>query len=58
MGVLKWVDQTVSDPTYFEKQMDNTPLHLTLLDEVGFLSVHFSSLVFLFPKLIEIASNT
>ncbi|XP_039265499.1 negative elongation factor D-like [Styela clava] len=34
MGVLKWVDQTVSDSAYFEKQMDHTPLHLTLLDEI------------------------
>nr|CAB3266936.1 negative elongation factor C/D [Phallusia mammillata] len=33
-GVLRWIDQTVSDPTYFEKQMDHTPLHLTLLDEI------------------------
>lgn len=34
MGVLKWVDQTVSDPSYFEKQMDHTPIHLMLLDEI------------------------
>lgn len=34
MGVLRWVDQTVSDPSYFEKQMDHTPIHLTLLDEI------------------------
>ncbi|CAK8695731.1 negative elongation factor D-like [Clavelina lepadiformis] len=34
-GVLKWVEQTVSDPKYFEKQMDHTPLHLILLDEIG-----------------------
>lgn len=34
MGVLKWIDQTVSDSKYFEKQMDNTPLHLIILDEV------------------------
>jgi len=36
-GVLRWIEQTVSDPTYFEKQMDHTPLHLALLDEVGVL---------------------
>ena len=34
MGVLKWIEQTVSDPKYFEMQMDHTPVHLTLLDEV------------------------
>nr|XP_002129224.1 negative elongation factor C/D [Ciona intestinalis] len=33
-GVLKWIEQIVSDSTYFEKQMDHTPLHLTLLDEI------------------------
>uniref|UniRef100_H2ZKV4 Negative elongation factor C/D n=1 Tax=Ciona savignyi TaxID=51511 RepID=H2ZKV4_CIOSA len=33
-GVLKWVEQIVSDSTYFEKQMDHTPLHLLLLDEI------------------------
>lgn len=35
IGVLKWVEQIVSEPAYFEKQIDHTPLHLTLLDEVG-----------------------
>jgi len=34
MGVLKWIEQVVSDSKYFEKQMDETPLHLILLDEV------------------------
>jgi len=34
MGVLKWIEQTVSDAKYFERQMDHTPLHLILLDEV------------------------
>jgi len=32
MGVLKWVEFTVSDLSYFERQMEN--LHLMLLDEV------------------------
>lgn len=36
MGVLKWVDWTVSEPRYFQLQTDHTPVHLALLDEVGF----------------------
>lgn len=35
MGVLKWVDWTVSEPSYFQLQTDHTPVHLALLDEVG-----------------------
>lgn len=35
MGVLKWVDWTVSEPRYFQLQTDHTPVHLALLDEVG-----------------------
>ena len=37
MGVLKWVDWTVSEPRYFQLQTDHTPVHLALLDEVGAL---------------------
>ncbi|KAB0407422.1 hypothetical protein E2I00_012435, partial [Balaenoptera physalus] len=33
MGVLKWVDWTVSEPRYFQLQTDHTPVHLALLDE-------------------------
>lgn len=36
MGVLKWVDWTVSEPRYFQLQTDHTPVHLALLDEVKF----------------------
>ncbi len=35
MGVLKWVDWTVSEPRYFQLQTDHTPVHLALLDEVN-----------------------
>lgn len=35
MGVLKWVDWTVSEPRYFQLQTDHTPIHLALLDEVS-----------------------
>lgn len=34
MGVLRWVDWTVSEPRYFQLQTDHTPVHLALLDEV------------------------
>ena len=34
MGILKWVDYTVSDASYFKLNTDHTPLHLVLLDEV------------------------
>uniref|UniRef100_UPI00398F7277 negative elongation factor C/D isoform X2 n=1 Tax=Pristiophorus japonicus TaxID=55135 RepID=UPI00398F7277 len=34
MGVLKWVDWTVSEPSYFQLQTDHTPVHLALLDEL------------------------
>ncbi|CAJ0961401.1 unnamed protein product [Ranitomeya imitator] len=35
MGVLKWVDWTVSEPRYFQLQTDHTPVHLALLDEAS-----------------------
>uniref|UniRef100_A0A8C4R0H5 Negative elongation factor complex member C/D n=1 Tax=Eptatretus burgeri TaxID=7764 RepID=A0A8C4R0H5_EPTBU len=34
VGVLRWVDWTVSEPSYFKLQTDHTPVHLALLDEV------------------------
>ncbi|XP_041096021.1 negative elongation factor D-like isoform X2 [Polyodon spathula] len=35
MGLLKWVDWTVSEPRYFQLQTDHTPVHLALLDEIS-----------------------
>ena len=35
MGVLRWVDHTVSEPSYFKLNTDHTPLHLVLVDEVS-----------------------
>ncbi|XP_054993360.1 negative elongation factor C/D [Sorex araneus] len=35
MGVLKWVDWTVSEPRYFQLQTDHTPVPLALLDEIS-----------------------
>ncbi|XP_033103841.1 negative elongation factor D-like [Anneissia japonica] len=34
MGILYWVDKTISEPSYFERMTDHTPLHLILLDEI------------------------
>ena len=34
LGILKWVDCTVSDPSFFKLMTDSTPVHLALLDEV------------------------
>ncbi|XP_078330044.1 negative elongation factor D-like isoform X3 [Crassostrea virginica] len=33
-GVLRWVDYTVSDSSYFKLNTDQTPLHLVLIDEI------------------------
>lgn len=33
-GVLRWVDYTVSDASYFKLNTDYTPLHLVLIDEI------------------------
>ncbi|XP_050395724.1 negative elongation factor D [Patella vulgata] len=35
MGVLKWVDHTVSEPSYFKLNTDHTPIHLVLVDEIA-----------------------
>ena len=35
MGLLKWVDCTVCDPSFFKLLTDSTPVHLALLDEVS-----------------------
>ncbi|KAK3792170.1 hypothetical protein RRG08_055432 [Elysia crispata] len=34
MGILHWVDLTVSEPNFFKLNTDHTPLHLVLVDEV------------------------
>ena len=35
MGVLRWIDWTVSEPSYFKLLTDHTPIHLALLDEIS-----------------------
>ncbi len=34
MGVLRWVEYTLTDPTFFEVAAESTSLFLVLLDEV------------------------
>ncbi|XP_005104209.1 negative elongation factor D [Aplysia californica] len=34
MGILHWVDVTVSEPNFFKLNTDHTPLHLVLVDEI------------------------
>lgn len=35
LGVVRWVDFTVSEKSYFKLSTEHTPLHLALLDEVA-----------------------
>ncbi len=35
LGVLKWVEYTLTDPTFFEVAAESSSLFLVLLDEVG-----------------------
>ncbi|XP_014665962.1 PREDICTED: negative elongation factor D-like [Priapulus caudatus] len=35
MGVIRWVEHAVNDPSYFQHNIDHTPLHIALLDEVS-----------------------
>ena len=35
VGVLRWVDYTVSDSSYFKLTTEHTPLHLALIDEIA-----------------------
>lgn len=48
MGVLRWVDYTVSDKSYFRLNTDHTPLHLVLLDEIS------SNHTLLHPKVLDL----
>lgn len=34
IGVIRWVECTVTEPSYFKLSTEHTPLHLALLDEV------------------------
>jgi len=35
MGVFRWVESTVLEPSYFKLSTEHTPVHLALLDEVA-----------------------
>ena len=49
MGLLKWIDMTVSAKSYFTLNTDHTPLHLVLLDEVSY-QLHFA----FFPVIVVV----
>lgn len=34
VGIVKWVEFTVTEPSYFKLCTEHTPIHLALLDEV------------------------
>ena len=43
MGILKWVDYTLSEPSFFKLMTDSTPLHLALLDEVSLYDIKYKN---------------
>ena len=34
VGIFRWIEVTVTEPSYFKLSTDHTPLHLALLDEI------------------------
>lgn len=34
IGIIRWVECTVTEPSYFKLSTEQTPIHLALLDEV------------------------
>lgn len=34
VGIVKWVECTVTEPSYFKLSTEHCPIHLALLDEV------------------------
>jgi len=34
-GVLRWIEFTVTEPSYFKLQTEHTPIHIALLDEIA-----------------------
>ena len=39
MGVFRWVESTVSNPSFFEVSSETTSLVLVLLDEVNIIKI-------------------
>lgn len=35
VGVIRWVENTVTEPSYFKLSTDSCPMHLAILDEVA-----------------------
>jgi negative elongation factor C/D len=34
IGLLKWIEQIILDPSYFKLNTDGSPIHLIILDEI------------------------
>ncbi|PNF14869.1 Negative elongation factor D [Cryptotermes secundus] len=48
VGVVRWVESTVTEPSYFKLCTEHTPIHLALLDEV--VTCH----LLLHPKVLQL----
>lgn len=48
VGVVRWVESTVTEPSYFKLCTEHTPIHLALLDEV--VTCH----ILLHPKVLQL----
>jgi len=35
VGIIRWVECTVMEPSYFKLSTEHVPVHLALLDEIG-----------------------
>ena len=34
IGIMKWIELTILDPSYFKINSDSSPIHLFILDEI------------------------
>jgi negative elongation factor C/D len=46
IGVLRWIEATVTEPSYFKLQTEHTPIHVALLDEIASCHTLLHSKVF------------
>lgn len=54
MGIFRWVEATVLEPSYFKLSTEHTPVHLALLDEVAFANpLLHSNILDLLVRLFE-----
>ena len=48
MGVFRWVESTVTNPSFFEVSAETTSLVLVLLDEVNYLYMCFMVVLYMY----------